>query len=156
MLMEYEHLLEEAYQNDVYVIENAYFKSKSEGLINGSVIGINRNVRSSKKRACVLAEELGHYHTTSGDIIVPFSDENQKQELHARAWAYDRMIGLCGIVRCYQSCCRNRYEMADLLDVTEDFLQEALEYYSDKYGNHAVIDNYVIYFQPTLTVLELI
>ena len=153
--MEYEVLLEEAYKNDIYVIENADFKSKSEGLINGNVIGINRKVRSSKRRACILAEELGHYHTTSGDIILLSSSDNRKQELRARAWAYDKMIGLCGIVRCYQSCCRNRYEMAELLDVTEDFLQEALDYYSDKYGDHAVIDNYVIYFQPTLTVLEL-
>lgn len=153
--MEYEVLLEEAYKNDIYVIENADFKSRSEGLINGSVIGINRKVRSSKRRACILAEELGHYHTTSGDIILLSSSDNRKQELRARAWAYDKMIGLCGIVRCYQSCCRNRYEMAELLDVTEDFLQEALDYYSDKYGDHAVIDNYVIYFQPTLTVLEL-
>lgn len=156
MLMEYENLLEEAYKNDIYVIENADFKSRSEGLINGSVIGINRKVRSSKRRACILAEELGHYHTTSGDIILPSSSDNRKQELRARAWAYDKMVGLCGIVRCYQSCCRNRYEMAELLDVTEDFLQEALDYYSNKYGDHAVIDNYVIYFQPTLTVLELI
>lgn len=153
--MKYESLLEEAYNNDIYVVENANFISKSDGLINGSVIGINRNVRSSRKRACVLAEELGHYHTTSGDII-PFSTDNQKQELRARAWAYDRMVGLIGIVRCYQSCCRNRYEMAELLDVTEDFLQEALDYYSGKYGEYAVVDNYVIYFQPTLTVLELI
>lgn len=153
--MEYEILLEEAYKNDIYVIENADFKSRSEGLINGNVIGINRKIRSSKKRACILAEELGHYHTTSGDII-PYSTENQKQELHARAWAYDRMIGLNGIVRCYKACCRNRYEMAELLDVTEDFLQEALDYYSGKYGDHASIDNYVIFFQPSLAVLELI
>lgn len=153
--MEYEVLLEEAYKNDIYVIENADFKSKSEGLINGNVIGINRKVRSSKKRACILAEELGHYHTTSGDII-PCSTENQKQELHARSWAYDRMIGLNGIIRCYKACCRNRYEMAELLDVTEDFLQEALDYYSGKYGDHASIDNYVIFFQPSLAVLELI
>lgn len=151
--MDYENLLDEAFQNDIYVIENADFKSKSDGLINGDVIGINKKIRSLKKRACVLAEELGHYYTTVGDII-PFSDENQKQELRARVWAYDKLVGLTGIIQCYKSCCRNRYEMAELLDVTEGFLQEALDYYSDKYGNHAVIDNYVIYFQPTLTVLE--
>ncbi|MGN0401916.1 MAG: hypothetical protein ACI4HQ_06595 [Acetatifactor sp.] len=151
--MNYESLLEEANKNDIYVIEHANFKSKSDGLINGSVIGINLNVRSSRKRARILEEKLGHYHTTSGDIIFS-SAENQKQELLARVWAYDRMVGLLGIVRCYQSCCRNRYEMAELLDVTEDFLQEALDYYSGKYGEYAVIDNYVICFQP-LTVLEL-
>lgn len=152
--MEYDVLLDEATNNNVYVIENASFQSKSDGLINGSVIGINRNVRSYTKRSCILAEELGHYHTTSGDII-PLSDNNRKQELRARAWAYDRMIGLLGIIRCYQSCCRNRFEMAEFLGVTESFLQEALDYYTGKYGEYTVVDNYVIYFQPALSVLEI-
>lgn len=67
--MNYENLLNEAQKNNVYVIEDADFKSKSDGLINGNVIGINRNIRSYKKRSCVLAEEIGHYYTTTGDII---------------------------------------------------------------------------------------
>lgn len=122
--------------------------------VNGN-IAIDSDMTSCEK-ACVLAEELGHHHTSVGNILDQSSVSNRKQERRARLWAYNKMIGLCGIVRCYQSCCRNRYEMAELLDVTEDFLQEALDYYSDKYGDHAVIDNYIIYFQPTITVLELI
>lgn len=40
--------------------------------------------------------------------------------------------------------------------LTEEFLLEALECYRYKYGEYARLDNYVIYFEPTLVVLELI
>lgn len=154
--MTYENLLDEAAKDNVYIIEEADFKSKADGLINGDVIGINRNVRSYKKRACILAEELGHYHTTCGDIISQSSVSDRKQELHARAWAYDKMIGIIGIVEAYKYGCRFVYDTAEYLNVTEEFLSEALQYYRQKYGMYTKIDNYVIYFEPYLGVFKLI
>lgn len=154
--MTYENLLNEAHNDNVYVIENAPFESKADGLINGNVIGINRKIHSYKKRACVLAEELGHYHTTVGDILIQNKAENRKQELRARIWAYNRLIGLTGIVAAYQHGCQSIYEIADYLEVTEEFLLEALQQYKNKYGTHTNVDNYVIFFEPSLGVLELI
>lgn len=47
------------------------------------------------------------------------------------------------------------YEMAEYLQVTEEYLQEALECYSRKYGENLVtIDNYAIRFVPSLQVME--
>ena len=153
----YEELLQEAADCGVNVIENYDLSSTHfKGIYCDGTVALDNRIYTTLERKCVLAEELGHHYTAVGDITDLSSASNRKQELHGRILAYDRIIGLCGIVRCYQSYCRNRYEMAELLDVTEDFLQEALDYYSDKYGDHAVIDNYVIYFHPTLTVLELI
>ena len=40
--------------------------------------------------------------------------------------------------------------------VTEDFLQDALICYRQKYGTHACIDNYTVYFEPTIGVFEVI
>lgn len=154
--MTYENLLDEAYKEDIYVMENAPFESKSDGLINGDVIGINRKVHSNKKRACVLAEELGHYHTTVGDILDQNKAENRKQELHARVWAYNKLIGLRGIVNSYTHGCRTAHETADYLEVTEEFLTDAVQHYRNKYGVCATLDNYVIYFEPTIAVFELI
>lgn len=45
--------------------------------------------------------------------------------------------------------------MADYLNVTEEFLSNAIECYRSKYGIYIQVDNYVIGFQPTLYVLEL-
>lgn len=154
--MNYEKLLDEAQKNNIYVIEDADFKSKSDGLINGNVIGINKNIRSYTKRGCILAEELGHYHTTVGDIVQQSSDADHKQEHRARVWAYNRVIGLQGIINSYKWGCRELHDAADYLEVTEVFLSEALKYYKSKYGLFAVVDNYIIYFEPSLGVFELI
>jgi len=150
----YDNLLDEADKENIYVIENAKFQSKASGLINNDVIGINKNVRSSAQRSCILAEELGHYHTSSGNILDQSSVTNRKQELHARAWAYNRLIGLYGIINAYRSGCRNGYEIAEHLNITEEFLAESLQYYRNKYGLCTTIDNYVIYFEPSLGIFE--
>ncbi len=153
--MKYEELLEESTINDVYVIENADFKSKADGLINGNVIGINRKVRTCRKRTCILAEELGHYHTTVGDIIAQSTVSDRQQELRARGWAYNRLIGLTGIINSYKRGCRSLSDAADYLEVREEFFLNAIQYYKGKYGTYVAIDNYVIYFEPSLGVLEL-
>ncbi len=154
--LKYEELLEESAAEDVYIIENADFKSKADGLINGNVIGINKKVRTARKRTCILAEELGHYHTTVGDIVCQSTISDRKQELKARVWAYNKLIGLTGIVNSYQQGCCSLHDTADFLDVTEEFLLEALQYYKSKYGIYTTIDNYVIYFEPSLGVFELV
>ncbi|MDE7342243.1 MAG: hypothetical protein K2N80_17070 [Lachnospiraceae bacterium] len=154
--MKYEDLLKESTLNDVHVIENVDFESQADGLINGNIIGINRKVRTYRKRTCILAEELGHYHTTVGDIINQSTISERRQELHARVWAYNKLIGLNGIVNSYKHGCYSLHDTADYLEVTEEFLFEALQYYKGKYGIYAAIDNYVIYFEPSLGVFELV
>lgn len=126
-----------------------------DGRIKGNKIAIRQNMPTNRKK-CVLAEELGHYHTTAGDILDQTDVINRKQERRARVWAYDRLISLSSIIDCYNVGCHNLYEMADHLEVTEDFLREALECYRQKYGSYCRYQNYVIYFEPNVGVLELI
>ena len=51
---------------------------------------------------------------------------------------------------------QTKYEIADFLNVTEDFLSEALESYTHKYGVCTVLDNYTIYFLPCLGVMKIV
>ncbi len=150
--MKYEMLLDEADSENIRVIENAKFKSRSDGLINGNVIGINRNVRSTRKRACILAEEIGHYCTTVGNILDQSDAGNRKQEFRARLWAYDKLIGLDGIINAYQHGCENLSETAEYLEVTEEFLIETLHTYKNKYGAKVEYGDYVVSFIPYLKV----
>lgn len=124
-----------------------------DGRIKGKRIAIRKDMTETRKK-CVLAEELGHYHTTTGDILNQSTVENRKQERKARAWSYNKLIGLSGILSCHRAGCHTLYEMAEHLDVTEDFLKEAIEYYKAKYGTFTRIDNYIIYFVPHLAVFE--
>lgn len=103
-----------------------------------------------------MAEELGHYYTGYGNILDQSSASNRKQELHGRVYAYNKLVGLMGIINAYKNHCMSISESAEYLEVTEDFLQDALSYYKNKYGKCATIDNYVIFFEPNIAVLEVI
>lgn len=120
--------------------------------LNGN-IAIEKDMTSTEK-ACVLAEELGHHYTTSGNILDQSITENRKQEHRARVWAYRRAFGLVDLISAYKYGCRNRYELAEYLNVTENFLIDAIDYYKTQYGLCTKADNYLIYFEP-LGVLEL-
>lgn len=148
-------LLKEAASENIYIIENADFKSEADALMKENIIGINKKVKTQRKKACILAEELGHYHTTVGNILNQSKISNRKQELKARLWAYDKLIGLEGIIEAYQYGCQNYYDMADYLEVTEDFLLKAIEQYHCRYGVSTKLDNYIIYFEPNLSVTEI-
>ena len=121
------------------------------GRIIGNFVLIDSKMNQTQK-ACVLAEELGHYHTTVGNILDQTSVENVKQERKARIWAYEKQIGLQGLINCFEERCRNEYEMAMSLGVTEEFLQEALAYYRQKYGVSTEYKHYTIFFEPTLLI----
>jgi len=149
----YENLLIEADEQKLMVKEKPL--SDNDGRIKGKRIAIRQNMPEIKK-ACVLAEELGHYHTSAGNILDQSNILNRKQELHARLWAYNKQIGLTGLLGAYKHGCRNQYEVAEFLNVTEKFLSDALKTYKTKYGVQVTIDNYVIYFEPHIGVLELL
>ena len=150
--MTYDNLLIEA------ECEGAVVKEKNipgyGGRTYGNRIAIHKDITTSIEKTCVLAEELGHYHTTVGKIRNQSITENRKQELHARLHGYNRLIGLNGIIRAYRHRCQNLAEMAEYLEVTEEYLKEALEIYRQKYGTGVEIDNYIVIFVPRLMVLE--
>ena len=88
--MRYEGLLKEAVSLGVYVLEKP-LKGRIKGLYSDNVILISKNLTSDIEKYCVLAEELGHHHTTDGDILDQTSVDNRKQELRARSWAYNEL-----------------------------------------------------------------
>lgn len=155
-LTKYEMLLDSAVSCNMEVIENYNLsETKIKGLYCNGVVALSNTLHTESERCCVLAEEIGHHYKSSGDILNQCIAENRKQEMIARTWAYNKLIGLVGIVDSYKAGCRNRSEMADHLNITEEFLGEALERYKNKYGTYTTIDNYIIYFEPALAVLEI-
>ena len=151
--MTYEKLLNTADQAGLIVKEKALVEN--DGLIQGNRIAIRKDIGTQVEKACVLAEELGHYYTSSGDILNQSKDSNRKQEFRARFYGYNLKIGLMGIIRAYRSGCRDLYEMAEYLEVTEEYLKEAIECYKSKYGEYIKVDNYIVYFIPCLAVLSI-
>ena len=144
----------EACRDGIEIIERPFNSNRIKGLYCDYTVALSNNIDTTIEKACVLAEELGHHNTTSGNIVDLSLAENRKQERRARIWAYNKQIGLSGLINAYEHRCRNRHEIAEYLEVTESFLQEAVNYYHEKYGVFTQIDNYIIYFQP-LGILSL-
>lgn len=151
--MIYNALLDEANAEGLSIKERPF--KTYDGRIKGNNIYLRENMNTTEK-ACVLAEELGHHYTSVGCILDQTDFANRKQERQARLWGYNKLIGLMGIVRAFNAGCQNQYEIADYLDVTEEYLQECINCYQSKYGICTTVDNYVIYFVPYLTVTEMI
>lgn len=151
-----EKLEQEAFENKVKVHDYYLGEESLKGIYIDGHVAINTSVNNSAEKTCVLAEELGHHHTSVGDILDMSDSGNRKQERQARLWGYNKLIGLKGLVQACKAGCQNRHEAAEYLDVTEEFLQDCIETYRGKYGLGTEIDGYYVMFIPNLTVWKLV
>lgn len=149
--MKYNALLNEANAEGISIKERPF--KTYDGRLKGKDIYLRKDMNTTEK-SCVLAEELGHYYTTVGNILDMNVPENRKQERQARLWGYNRVIGLFGLIRAYEHGCKDKYEIAEYLDVTEEYLEDCINCYQDKYGEYKTVDNYTIYFIPNLMIFK--
>ena len=119
----YEKLLSEYPDLDVSEEE-----MKHEGLYCDGSIWIRKDLPSLRK-ACILAEEIGHHETSSGVIVDTSDTGNAKQEYVARKWAYKKLVPLEDIYLAFSCGYGKPYEMAEFLQVDEAFLYECLKSY---------------------------
>lgn len=155
-LNKYEELLEEAAAEQISVDENVPFSGRLKGLYIDSNIALSDSLETTAERTFILAEELGHHYTSHGNILNPSHTSNCKQEHRARMYAYDRLIGLQGIINAYEHGCREYFEVADYLEIPEKELREALQKYRNKYGTYVRYKNYYLTFEPYLSVGKLL
>lgn len=111
--------------------ENLYIEERSmknAGLYADGYVWINKNMTLSQK-TCILAEEIGHFETTVGDILDQNDANNRKQEYVARKWAYEKLIPVDRIQAAIDLGHTELWSMAEFLDVDETFLKDALMHY---------------------------
>lgn len=151
--MTYDELLAEADGLGLIVKEKPL--ESADGRICGNRIAIRNTLNTSAEKACVLAEELGHYYTSSGDII---RSDQYRQERKARLWAYDKMVGISAIVEAFRHGCRSRYDMAQYMNVTEEFLSAAVSTYGQILPGPICVNNYTVFFSPsgTVSIMEML
>lgn len=125
--MKYETLLDEAYEKGLVVKEKPL--RAHDGRIKGNRIAIRSSIETSAKKCCVLAEELGHYEVNIGDVLDQNDVNNRRQERAARRRAYEKMVPLENILFAAQDGHTDVWNMAEYLDVDEEFLRDALMYY---------------------------
>ena len=120
----YEKLTAE-FEDEVIIEERPI---KNIGLYSGGIVWLRDDMATASKY-CILAEEIGHHFTTSGNILDQTPLDNQRQELRARKWAYEKIIPLEAVLSAIADGFRETWEIADYLEVEENFLKDALKHY---------------------------
>lgn len=143
--MKYDELIEECRKLGLEVYER---EQKISGLYQDGIIGISSRLKTSADKLCVLAEELGHYHTSTGDILDQSKTINRKQERQARKWGYEKLLPLEKLISAFQNGCTNKHEIAEFSGITEDFLDASLRLYKEQYGVQKKHECYLIFFDP--------
>jgi len=141
-------------QNKGICIINVNFHGHCKGLYADNIIAISTNLETDKEKECILAEELGHYYTSSGNILDNHDILNVKQEKRARDWGYEKLVSIVDVIKAFNAGVENHYEMAEYLNITEDFLDASIKHYEEKYGAFYLIDKYLINFEPYLEITK--
>ncbi|WP_238858944.1 ImmA/IrrE family metallo-endopeptidase [Clostridium sp. YIM B02569] len=147
----YEKLIVEA-ENIGAVVVEMDLEGESGYCLN-EVLFINKNL-CEKQKYWILSEEIGHFKTTSGDILNLDSIINKKLENAARAESIERVCSLKQIVRAIKNGANDRYEVAEYLTLTDKFFDEAIEYHRRKHSMYKECENIILYFEPGFGVLR--
>ncbi|MBS6063739.1 MAG: hypothetical protein KH972_07710 [Peptostreptococcaceae bacterium] len=149
-------LLDEIEKNNIILIEDDIPFENLKGLYFDNNIIIDKKIIKENETNCILAEELGHYFTSTGNILMNNTLEDIKQEKKARDWAVSRLITLDDLIEAIiDKKSQDIAELAENLEVTEDFVIEAIKYYERKYGLSVNYKGYKIQFNPYLKVKKL-
>lgn len=140
----YDTLLEIAEENNISICEK-HFKSNAKGLCKGNKIAISKGLSGTEK-TCVLAEELGHYFTTVGNILDQSDANNRRQERKARTWGHSQLIKVEDLLQAALEGCSNLYEVAEYLEITEEYLLDVIHSFKTRYGLVCHAGKYKVYF----------
>ena len=132
----------------IKLIEDDLTSMNLKGLCIDNIIVMDKYIDTEAERRCVLAEEIGHYKTTSKVILDQSNIHNFKQEETARRWAVKHMIHPQDFIDAYKQGVNCRAELAEFLNVTEDFIEITINHFSKVHGECLAIDDYVIFFSP--------
>lgn len=138
LIAQYPHLL---------IKEVNFLPSGLAGLYMDNVVLIDKQ-RSYYEKHCILAEELGHYETTYGDITDLQKLRNWKLELVARRWGYEKIVSLDKLIECYEAGLKTLDEVCTHLEVTEGYLKTSITHYHSRFGVSTSHNGYEIYFDP--------
>ena len=75
----YERLASSPDAEGVTIYDRKFRSPRIKGLYCDGNIAVSNTLETDAEKACVLSEELGHYHTTEGIIIDQSSAANRKQ-----------------------------------------------------------------------------
>ncbi|MEK4152343.1 MULTISPECIES: ImmA/IrrE family metallo-endopeptidase [Carnobacterium] len=107
--------------------------NKHGAFIIDTDIYINKN-NSYENIIGHIAEELGHYETSVGDLSILDTIEKKQQEKRARQYGYRYLVSLDELITCYKLGLTEYWEIAEFLEITPKYLWSSINYYKDAHG----------------------
>lgn len=148
--------LEATYEQYVTILERPGFKSRT-GLYGAyhdhdgkPYLFLEPNQPEADKQV-ILREEFMHFLTSVGVIVNQKQLNNRKQELLARRLAYKDAISMDDLISCYKLGLQTTYEIASELELPEDFVKNAIEYFKTQISDGDTYKGYRIHLGSTIT-----
>jgi len=145
-----EHLESELYDHGVDIVRRCYkgLKGYYRAYSDGYAIMAISPALTFAERTCVTYHEAGHHFTMNEP------GQDSRNESRADRWAAKKLVSVQNIIEALVNGCRNPYEVADHLQVSENFLYKTLDIYRLLHGEYYETGDWVIAFRPTLFVLN--
>lgn len=97
----------------------------------------------------VLAEEIGHYYTSNGNITNYKSINNMRQEVRARRFGVKLVLPLESLIDCYKKGMWGDISSMCLhLEINAEYFEDAIKNYKEQFGSYVKYDGYLIEFEP--------
>ena len=142
----YEHLEQLADSHDIridlYILQeddacDGLFVALKDG---SSLILINRH-RALAQRTAALAEELGHYFRSVGDLRDLNDIVAAKSEALAHSWSIDQLLPQPELQTYLEKGNGTAWEVAEAADLPEHFVREAATYHARKKSQHITMSD---------------
>lgn len=143
-MTKYESLVAYAQNIGADVKEINFCTNKKYGKNIDNTIYINSQMTEQEKYE-ILSEEIGHYKTTFGNITNLSEIRNLKQEIKARDISIEQICSINNIITCIKNGAINRYEIAEMLSISDELFNYAIKYHSRK-NPFVCRDNLFLYF----------
>ncbi|WP_251855405.1 ImmA/IrrE family metallo-endopeptidase [Enterococcus italicus] len=124
---------------------------KLKGLYNDEIIYLNPS-QSPEELTGTIAEEIGHYLTTVGNIIDQDTNLKRKQERLARDIGATLVVSPSDIIDCYENGCKTIDDCVTHLAVTKQVFEDAISYYARRFNGIKTENGYTIFFRENGTV----
>lgn len=128
-------------------VKAAYYNAAS---LSGPVIVLNkkRDIMTSYEGNGLKAHELGHHHSSCGNLLEMPRRLQIKYETMADRWALRRVMPIHQLIAAYIAGARSMEDLSDYLEISPEFIARGLECYEHIYGPELKYNGIVITWDP--------
>jgi Zn-dependent peptidase ImmA (M78 family) len=95
------------------------------------------------ERTSVTYHEAGHHHTM-------IDGDKSRTEARADRWAAKKLVPVQSLIDALMNGCRNSFDVAEHIGVSENFLYKKLDIYQKAHGDYLGHGEWTVWFRPLM------